>query len=823
MRSALALLLLCALATLQTAAPGPEWPGMKENGFLLFTGWRLAPAGIQVPLPDTFPMAMAMHPGGKYLFVLNAGYTPPSLLILDPAKPGREGGVTRVALTNAWLGLAITAAGDRFYVPEANAGTVREFSLAGTPAAPGGASNLAIKPEREFKLFEGLANPQARGGARWVRTNYLGDAALHPDGKRLYVADMQAGLVYEVNLEKGGVERQIRVGIHPYRVLVAPDGLRIYVSNWGASSISVVEAAGGQVRATFKTGDHPSDMLLDARGRLYVACANTNAVWVHEAQSGAVRERISIALTPKSPPGSTPNALALSPDGSRLYVANADNNVVAVVAPGDKESRVEGFIPTGWYPTAVRVSPDGRWLYVANGKGQGSMPNPRGPQPDRPSTPETQYVGRIQKGSLSIMDAPNEGQLKILTERALANSPYRDEVLQSAGGPGTVIPIKPGGTTPIRYVIYIIKENRTYDQVFGDMKEGNGDPSLVLFGEPVTPNHHRLAREFVLFDNFYVNADVSAGGHTWSMGALANDYVEKIWPSNYSGRRPQYDFEGQDAIATPPGGYLWDAAIRAGITFRVYGEWTENPKDPSQPVKPLVAALEGRIDPLYRNFDLEYSDQKRADEWLREFREFEKNGNLPRFQIVRLPNDHTAGTRPGGWTPRAMVADNDLALGRIIEAITKSRYWKETAVFVLEDDAQNGPDHVDAHRSPALVISPYVKRGAVDSTMYSTVSMLRTMELILGLPPLTQHDAAATPMHAAFTAKPDLRPYTAVKANVDLDERNAKTAPGAKASARMDFSDVDRIDDDEMNQILWRAIKGDVPMPAPVRSAFPYR
>ena len=823
MRSALALLLLCALATLQTAAPGPEWPGMKENGFLLFTGWRLAPAGIQVPLPDTFPMAMAMHPGGKYLFVLNAGYTPPSLLILDPANPGREGGVTRVALSNAWLGFAITAAGDRFYVPEANAGTVREFSLLETPAAPGTAGSLAIKPEREFKLFEGLANPQARGGARWVRTNFLGDAALHPDGKRLYVADMQAGLVYEVNLEKGGVERQIRVGIHPYRVLVAPDGARVYVSNWGGASISVIEAAGGQVRATMKTGDHPSDMLLDARGRLYVACANTNAVWVHDAQSGAVRERISIALTPKSPPGSTPNALALSPDGSRLYVANADNNVVAVVAPGDKESRVEGFIPTGWYPTAVRVSPDGRWLYVANGKGQGSMPNPRGPQPDRPSTPETQHVGRIQKGSLSFMDVPNEGQLKILTDRALANSPYRDEVLQSAAGPGTVIPTKPGGTTPIRYVIYIIKENRTYDQVFGDMKEGNGDPSLVLFGEPVTPNHHRLAREFVLFDNFYVNADVSAGGHTWSMGALANDYVEKIWPSNYGGRRPQYDFEGQDAIATPPGGYLWDAAIRAGITFRVYGEWTENPKDPSQPVKPLVAALEGRIDPLYRNFDLEYSDQKRADEWLREFREFEKNGNLPRFQIVRLPNDHTAGTRPGGWTPRAMVADNDLALGRIIEAVTRSRYWKETAVFVLEDDAQNGPDHVDAHRSPALVISPYVKRGAVDSTMYSTVSMLRTMELILGLPPLTQHDAAATPMYAAFTAKPDLRPYTAVKPNVDLDERNQKTAPGAKASARMDFSDVDRIDDDEMNQILWRAIKGDVPMPAPVRSAFPYR
>jgi YVTN family beta-propeller protein len=836
MRSVIAVLLLCALAMFQMAAPGPEWPGTKDNVVLLFNGWRLAPAGIQVPLPDTFPMTLVMHPGGKYLFVLNAGYTQPSLLILDPANPGREGGVTRVALTNAWLGLAVNAAGDRFYLPEANAGTVREFSFtepapppaaapteqpvaaAATPAPP-----PLIKPEREFKLFEGIANPQARDRARWVRTNYLGDAALHPNGKRLYVADMQASLIYEVNLDKAVVERKIAVGIHPYRIVVAPDGVRLYVSNWGGASISVIEAASGQVRATYQTGDHPSDMLLDARGRLYVACANTNAVYVHDAQTGAVRERISIALYPKMPPGSTPNALALAPDGAQLYVANADNNAVAVISLGEKQSRVDGFIPTGWYPTAVKLSADGRRIYVANGKGQGSLPNPRGPQPIRRSTPETQYVGNIQKGSLSIMEVPNEGQLQILTHRVLANSPYHDELLQSAGGPATVIPTRPGGATPIKHVIYIIKENRTYDQVFGDIKEGNGDPSLVLFGESITPNHHRLAREFALFDNFYVNADVSASGHNWSMGALSNDYVEKIWPSNYAGRRPQYDFEGQDPIATPPSGYLWDAALRAGVDFRVYGEWTDNPKDPALPVKPMVAALEGRYDPRYRNFDLTYPDQLRADEWLREFAEFEKNGNLPRFEIVRLPNDHTSGTAPGARTPRALVADNDLALGRIVEALSKSRYWKDTAIFVLEDDAQNGPDHVDNHRSPALVISPYVKRGTVDSTMYSTAGMLRTMELILGLPPLTQHDAAATPMYAAFTAQPDLRPYALSKPEVDLDERNPASAPGAKQSARMDFREADRIDDNELNRILWRAMKGDTPMPAPVRSAFPYR
>ena len=811
MRSALALLLLAALAALQTSAPEPQWPGLKPEGFLLFNGWRLAPTGIQVPLPDTLPMSLALHPDGKQLFVLSAGYTQPSVLILDPSAPGREGGVTRVALSHAWLGLVIHPEGDSFYVPEGNAGTVREFVL----------TEGEIKPEREFELFQGVVNPLALGRARGDPNNFLGDAALHPDGQRLYVADMQAGLVYEVGLKKGTVERKIRVGAHPYRVLVSSDGTRLYVSNWGSSNISVIDAATGSVEATFASGAHPSDMLLAPRGRLYVACANTNAVYVHDAETGAVRERISVAMHPKAPPGSTPNALALAPDGSRLYVANADNNVVAVVTPGPVESRVEGFIPTGWYPTAVEVSADGRRLFVANGKGHGSQANPGGPRPDRPMTPQTEYTPGIQRGSLSIINVPDEAQLKILTRRALAASPYRDELLERAPGPGTVIPTQPGGATPIRHVIYIIKENRTYDQVFGDIPEGNGDPSLVLFGEEVTPNQHRLARQFVLFDNFYATADVSADGHNWSMGALASDYVQKLWPSTYGGRRAIYDYEGQDPTSRPPGGYLWDAALRAGVSFRVYGEWTENPEDPKQPVKPRVKELEGHVAPFFRNFDVNYSDRQRAEEWLREFRQFEKKGNLPQLQIVRLPNDHTAGTRPGAWTPRAMVADNDLALGRIVEAVTHSRYWKETAIFVVEDDAQNGPDHVDSHRSITLLISPYARRGVVDSTLYSTVSVLRTMELILGLPPLTQYDAAATPMYAAFTEKPDLRPYTAVEPKVNLNERNSPEAPGAATSARMDFGDVDRINDHELNAVLWRAIKGDVPMPAPLRSAFP--
>ncbi len=806
MNRLLPLALLTLLAVLAIPQNSPLRPGPHpEGGYLLVTGWRVAPAGIQVPLPDTFPMTLVMHPDGKDLFILNAGYTPPSVIIMSTQDPKQA---MRVALDDAWLGLALNKAGNRFYVPEGNLGTVREFSYEGG----------RVKPLREFRLFS--IDATKKGVARLPRTEYLGDAALSPDGKWLYVANLQANVVHAIGLEKGDTSLKFPVGRHPYRLLATAD--KLYVSNWGGTSISVLERATGKQLSTFATGPHPTDMLL-REGRLYVACSNTNFVYVHDAESGAVREQISVALHPKAPPGSTPNALALSPDGRRLYVANADNNVVAVVSVGEQAASVEGFIPTGWYPTALAVSHDGRRLYVANGKGERSYPNAsEGPQPNRRNYSNVPgYVGRLQKGSLSIVDAPEETQLKILTKRALANSPYRDELLENAEGPGTVIPTKPGGGSPLKHVIYIIKENRTYDQVFGDIKEGNGDRRLVLFGEDLSPNHHRLAREFVLLDNFYVTADVSADGHAWSMGGIASDFTNKLWPANYGGRRPQYPSEGDDDSDKPGGGWLWNAAVKAGVSFRTYGEWVANDKDPAKPGRVRDKALESLFDPYFRSFDLEYSDQKRVDRWLTEFREFEKNGNLPQLQVLRLPNDHTAGTRPGSKTPRALVADNDWALGRMAEAVSRSRYWKDTVIFVLEDDAQNGPDHVDSHRSPCLVISAYTKRGKVDSTMYSTVSVLRTIELLLGLEPMSQFDAGAAPMHTVFMEKADLRSYAAVKPNINMEEVNPPDAPMAAESMAQDFSDLDRIDMDVMNQILWRAMKGDAPMPPPVRSAFP--
>ncbi|MBX6314978.1 MAG: phosphoesterase, partial [Isosphaeraceae bacterium] len=384
------------------------------------------------------------------------------------------------------------------------------------------------------------------------------------------------------------------------------------------------------------------------------------------------------------------------------------------------------------------------------------------------------------------------------------------------------IPRKVGDPSPIKYCVYIIKENRTYDQVFGDIPEGNGEPAICLFPEKVTPNHHALAKEFVLLDNFYVESEVSADGHEWSMGAYATDFVERTWPLGYRGdRRVPYPSEGAFEIARPSGGYLWDRAAAKGISYRSYGEFIDNGKTPNDPSTTKVKALQGHFDPKFRGFDMDYPDQKRADRFLEELAAFEEQGDLPRLIILRLPNDHTSGTSPGKPTPTAYLADNDLALGRVVEGLSKSRFWKQMAIFVVEDDAQNGSDHIDAHRTVALVVSPYIKRKSVDSTMYTTSSMLRTMELILGLDPMSQFDAAARPMYRSFTSEPDFTPYTHRPVNVDLNEKNTLTAWGAEKSRQLNLEIEDRADDLVFNEIIWKAVKGaDSPMPPPVRAAF---
>jgi DNA-binding beta-propeller fold protein YncE len=512
-----------------------------------------------------------------------------------------------------------------------------------------------------------------------------------------------------------------------------------------------------------------------------------------------------------------------------MLVANADNNTVALVdvsKPG--ASRVEGWVPVGWYPTGVAFSRDGSRLFVLNGKGLTSEPNPRGPQPGGIRL-DGQYTGNMLQGALSIVPTPDETALKAFTRRVIELTPYKDTTrLAPAGAPlDSPIPRRVGGSSPIKHVFYIIRENRTYDQVLGDIARGNGDPSLTLFGEEITPNAHALAREFTQFDNFYVDAEVSYDGHAFSMGAYATDVAEKLWPTNYGGRGTPYLSEGGFNIrdqygnfSAPPLGYLWDFAKRANVSVRSYGEFASWPRRGGE-VRADVPGLQGLVHPAYPPFDLGVPDQQRADIWLEEFRQFERDGNLPRLSIIRLGNDHTNGTSPNSPTPRAMVADNDLALGRIVEAITRSRYWKESAIFVLEDDAQNGPDHVDAHRSVLLAASPFSRRRVLDSTLYTTCSVLRTIELVLGLPPMSQYDAAATPMYAAFQPATDSAPFTHRAARIPLDEKNDWSSPGARASLRMNLRDADMAPELELNDILWRSIRGaNSVMPPPRRTGF---
>jgi hypothetical protein len=414
-----------------------------------------------------------------------------------------------------------------------------------------------------------------------------------------------------------------------------------------------------------------------------------------------------------------------------------------------------------------------------------------------------------------------EERMRAYTERCLRGRPAQAPGRPARGHP---IPTRRNGASPIRHCIYIIKENRTYDQILGDLEKGNRDPSLCLFPEAVTPNHHKLAREFVLLDNFYVEGEVSADGHEWTMGAYATDYVEKMWPMSYGHNDHQkyaYPSEGRFKIAGSDGGYLWDRAREAGVSYRSYGEFVNNGATTNEPCFTMVPALQDHFDPGFRSFDIDYSDLARADRFISELRRYEREGDMPRLQIVRLPNDHTAGTSVGKLTPQAYVAENDLALGRVVEAVSHSRFWASTAIFVVEDDAQDGPDHVDAHRSIAYVISPYAHHGAVDSTHYSTTSMLRTMELILGLKPMSQFDAVAAPMLNAFQPQPDLRPYRAEPARVSLQDRNTQSAWGSGLSGKMDFSREDAVDDRLLNEVVWHSVKGpDAPMPAPARAAF---
>jgi YVTN family beta-propeller protein len=863
-------------------------PGKQPNGSTtLVSGRTITPAGTQTSLWIT-PMNEALSPNGKRLLVANAGASDPEMLqVIDTSTHKVIQSLPFRSPASVSFGLVYTPNGTRAFASDGSLDTIHAFVVSGSGGVPTGKADLIPG------LLQQSGNIDLGPGNGSV---YPYGIAVTPDASLLLAADNMSNDVSVISLASNHVVARVPIGNKPYTIVVAPDGKHAYATNWqdatvsvinvGSITTSVAKAAGSPVSvhatATIKVGNHPTAMAFSpGGGTLYVTDTNSDAVSVIDTASNAVVRTISLSPYANAPMSSSPMSLALSADGSTLYAADAGEDAVAAinVATG----ATTGRIPTGWYPSSVILSKDGASLFVTNAKGYGGGPNDKpvatSPNPTRKvpnddycDCAQDQYTGSYIVGTLSTIPVPGAGQLSAYTKQVAHNNRVNDAgvLARSTGNP---IPLA-GGTSPFTHVIYVIKENRSYDQVLGDIQGANGDPSLALFGKNVTPNEHALAMRFGLPDNFYADAEVTAAGHEWIDGAYAGDYVEKMWPIYYSygfvqpsgtARNRAYDFNGGSLISTNSSGYIWDAAHAAGITYRDYGEYytaldpayevrTVKPISPSQTdscpgpvtnhylaaplglpvripnaaqegfypanvtlcfppesVNPTIAPnLVGHIDPKYREFDVQYSDADHFAEWNREFTQFVKNGNLPALEIMRLPNDHTAGTIPGFLSPQAYNAQNDQAIGDLVDAVSHSPYWKNTLILITEDDAQNGPDHVDGHRTVALAISAYSSHTklTVDHTLYDTSSMVRTIELVLGLKPMSQFDAEATPMWRMFTSTPDLTPFNAQAETISPTTFNTVKTPGAQASSTMNFRQEDRAPADALNRIIWASVKG---------------
>ncbi len=827
--------------------------GVQPDGRIVVpTNQILKPAGKQVTFPGR-PVDLAFAEDGKTLVVKNMR----DLVFIDcksgaikQTLPSPKPLPTSKGVGFSVVGLLIQ--GNRAYVTDAlNHVRIAERQEDGKWKW---AEKLEVAPPKVGKE----ANPA--GLAR------QGD-------NQVWVASTRGNTVHLFTGLKEPAEQSVTVGVAPFAVCpVRPD--RVYVTNWGGDapkdddpkgissgtpvridpvtgvanhgSVSVLTRDGKSWKQTktITVGLHPSGLIASLTGKfVYVANATSDTVSVIDTASDKVVETIACRPEARLPFGSGPNALALSPDGSTLFVANGTNNCIAVLtlafkaSEGEQKkerpevSRLAGLIPTGWFPGAVLVAADGKTLYVANVKGHGSLSGPRPAEKGKNS--------HDHLGSVSIIDVPDAARLAEYTIEVNRNNrlAYSLAGLDKPRADAKPVPVpqRHGEPSVFKHVLYVIKENRTYDQLLGDLKEGNGDPKLVLFGEEVTPNHHALARQFTLFDNFYCSGVLSADGHIWTNQAYVSDYLEKTF-GNFTRSYPD---DGSDPLAYVSTGFLWSNALAHKKTFRNYGEFVKNDFEPkgakwadwyddykNGTIKVKVKAtatmkvLEPYTHPEYPWFPLLMPDVYKAKIFIDELKGFEDKGEMPNLIYLTLPADHTDGTTPNFPTPRAMVADNDLALGQIVEAVSKSKFWADTCIFVVEDDPQNGYDHVDGHRTVAFAISPYTRRKFVDRTAYNQTGMVKTIELMLGLPPMNQLDLSATPMRACFEDKPDLAKYTCLPNKVPLDEMNKSTSElkgkalyWAKKSLEMNFDDGDAADEDTLNRILWFAMHGEKPYP----------
>ena len=836
-----------------------------ENGTVTPVNQILTPAGRQIELRKMRPQMAALSPDSALL--VTSGLN--ELIVIDPAqgtilqqiplpqaaKPSATDVVSPeilkpdTAARGCYTGLTFSPDGSKLFLSDVN-GTIKVFS---------------VSSDRKIAGQNSIALPAADAPRR--KDEIPAGLAVSHDGKRLYVAGNLSNRLLELELPSGKLLRQTDVGALPYDVVLV--GSKAYVSNWGGrrpasdsatgpagrgttvrvdpvrfianeGSVSVVDLASGKVTKEIMAGLHASGMVVSPNGRyVCVANAGSDTISVIDSRKDTVIETISLRWHANDIFGASPNALAFDARGEVLYVCNGSQNAVAAVSFRIGKSKLLGLIPTGWFPGAIAYDKKRAALYVANIKG--TLP-----------VNQAKYNSHDYAGTLSLIPVPHKKELAAHTKIVLRN--YRDEVMQEALKPARAnrapqpVPERVGEPSVFKHVVYLIKENRTYDQVLGDIKEGNGDAELCIFGEKITPNQHKMVRDFVLLDNTYCSGILSADGHQWADTAFATDYIEK----SFAGFPRSYPFGGTaeaiDAMAYSPGGFIWDNVLAHGKTFRDYGEFAlghtgwKNPKGRSDPKfrefyddfinqrgeieissVPGVASLAPHLMTNTIGWNLAVPDVFRAAQFIKELHAFEAKGEMPNLSIILLPNDHCAGARPSSPTPAAMVADNDLAFGRIVDAISHSKFWKETCIFAIEDDPQAGWDHVSGYRTTAYVVSPYTKRKKVISVNYNQTSLMRTMELMLGLPPMSQMDASATPMAACFQNEPDFTPFDVVPNLIPLDQMNPEIKairdPVQKkyaiASTKLPLEEIDQCPEDLFNRIIWNAQKGSkIPYPS---------
>jgi YVTN family beta-propeller protein len=835
-----------------------------------------------VPADDHDRLTVGVQKDGRIVVPTNQVLKPAGKQVTFPGRP------VDLSFADHGKTLVVKCAFDLVFIDVATATIKQTLSLPRRGSPRPGFSVVGLQAVGD-RIFASDAHNQLRVALRQPNSAYRFSPAIdlpkpqiggfvHPAGitvqnsDKLWVAATRGNAIYLLNSFTGQVEQTVQVGVAPYMIRpAAPE--RLYVSNWGGDpptdsqpqarssdtpiridptsgianhgSVSVVGAVNGVWKQlkSIPVGLHPSGMVTSPSGRfLYVANANSDSVSVIDTTVDRVVETISCRPENRLPFGSGSNALALAPDGATLYAANGTINCLAVIRLGARsleeprgsakgDSIIAGLIPTGWYPGAVLVSPDSKKLFVANVKGHGSLSQPRPVEKGKRS--------HDALGSVSVIDVPDAENLAQYTKEVHANN----RLAYSLAGletprPGVrpvAVPARHGEPSVFRHVIYIIKENRTYDQVLGDLKQGAGDPKLVMFGSDITPNHHALVQQFTLFDNFYCSGVLSADGHSWCNEAYVTDYLEKA----FGGFTRSYPDDGSDPLAYPSSGFLWDNALAHNKTFGNFGEfvnaefapkgttWTDVYRDYKDGTARVPIAVKANIrsmapftHPRYPWFPLLAPDVYRAGVFIEELKSCEEKGVLPNLIYLTLPCDHTEGTKPSFPRPQSMVADNDLALGRIVDAVSHSKFWQKTCIFVVEDDPQDGFDHVDAHRTVALVISPYTRRQFVDHTNYNQTGMVKSIELILGLPPMNQLDLSATAMRHCFQERPDLTPYTHLPNRVALDDMNPnlKDLQGqalhwAKRSLELNFDEADKADENTLNRILWHATRGDEPFP----------